>query len=118
MPTDREIQETIARCVSIMGFYRIMGKSAQSKALMAAEIGAVAHSVKQWSSVNDPCGRILDSVNAEMIVRYGSELGDRLDREFYKAFEDADVPLPIHLPAASLNPFNISNSEDGETGDY
>ena len=57
------------------------------------------------------------SVNAEMIVRYGSELGVRLDGEFYKAFEDADVPLPIHSPAVSLNPFNISNSEDGEQRD-
>jgi hypothetical protein len=117
MATEREIQEMIARCVSIMVFYHNSGKTAHSEDQMAAEIGAVAHSVKQWPSGNDPCGRILDSVNAEMIVRYGSELGVRLDGEFYKAFEDADVPIPIHLPSAKLNSRKISNSEDGKHRD-
>ncbi|WP_406695856.1 hypothetical protein V5E97_33150 [Singulisphaera sp. Ch08] len=102
MATEREIQETIARCVSIMVYYHNCGKTAHTKEQMTAEIGTVAQTVKGWASGNDPWGRILDSVNAELIARYGFELGVRLDGEFYKAFEDADLPMPIRLPSRVL----------------
>lgn len=75
MATEREIQEMIARCVSIMVFYYNSGRSAHTKDQMAAEVGAVAHFVKKWRLVDDLRVRILDSVTAEMIARYGSELG-------------------------------------------
>ncbi|AGA26836.1 hypothetical protein [Singulisphaera acidiphila] len=102
MATEREIQEMIARCVSIMVFYYNSGRSAHTKDQMAAEVGAVAHFVKKWRLVDDLRVRILDSVTAEMIARYGSELGVRLDGEFYKAFMDADVPTQNHFPSEAL----------------
>jgi len=95
MATNREIQETIARCVSIMVFYHNMGKTTHTKALMAAEIGVVAQSVKESMSQDDTWRRVLESVNVELIARYGPELGVRLDGEFYKAFEAAMGRMPV-----------------------
>ena len=99
MATDREVEEMIARCVGIMVFYRNSGKTTQSKGQMAAEIRAVAGCIKEWHSADGVVGCILDSVKAEMIARYGHELGTRLDGEFYKAFEGEAMPMPIHSPS-------------------
>jgi hypothetical protein len=95
MATDREVEEMIARCVSIMVFYRNCGRSTQSKAGMAAEIRAVAGCVKEWHPAGGVIMHILDSVKAELIARYGHELGVRLDDEFYRAFEGETKPKAI-----------------------
>lgn len=102
MATERDILEMIARCVSIMVFYHNSGKTAHTKDQMAAEIGAVAQSVNQWRMADSLRIRILGAVNAEMVARYGSELGVRLDGEFYKAFVEADDPMPTPLPSEVL----------------
>jgi hypothetical protein len=46
MATNREVEEMIARCVSILVLYRNSGKTTQSRGQMAAEIRAVAGCVK------------------------------------------------------------------------
>ncbi len=99
MATDREVEEMIARCVGIMVFYRNSGKTTQSNRRMVAEVRAVAGCVKEWHPADGVVRRILDSVKAEMIVRYGHELGVRLDGEFYTAFEGETMPLPIPSPS-------------------
>ncbi|MDR3632870.1 MAG: hypothetical protein P4L84_03485 [Isosphaeraceae bacterium] len=99
MATDREVEETIARCVGIMVFYRNSGRTTQSKSRMAAEIREVGGCVREWHSTNGVVGRIVDSVKAELIARYGHELGVRLDGEFYMAFEGEAVPIPIRTPS-------------------
>jgi hypothetical protein len=99
MAPDCEIEQVIARCVGIMVFYRNRGKTTESKAQMAAEIRAVARSVKRWHFDDDVIERILDSVKTEMIARFGHELGVRLDDEFYVAFTGEATPVPMRLPS-------------------
>ncbi len=58
--------------------------------------------VNQWRLADSLRIRILEAVNAEMVARYGSELGVRLDGEFYKAFVEADESMPAPLPSEVL----------------
>ena len=56
---------------------------------------AVADLFRKGCPGDDMGGRILDTVKGELIVRYGHELGVRLDGEFYEAFEGAAKPRPV-----------------------
>ncbi len=110
MATDREVEEMIARCVGIMVFYRNCGKSTQSKTRMAAEIRAVASCVKEWHPAHGVVVHILDSVKAEMIARYGHELGVRLDGEFYRAFDGEATPMAIRSPSETRGDVFMAHS--------
>jgi hypothetical protein len=90
MATERQVQETIARCVSIAVYYH----NCEMTAKMAVEFRAVAHEVKGWGSTpKDTEERILRPVEAELIARYGTEAGRRLHAEVLKGFKGFEVPV-------------------------
>jgi hypothetical protein len=88
MATERQIQETIARCVSCMDFYVNSYETRWSRAVMSAEIQTVASLVTQWGwSSQATDDSILGPVQAELIARYGPEAGGILNTEFVGAFQ-------------------------------
>jgi hypothetical protein len=99
MATERQIQEMIARCVSVVVFYQNGEMTAKTKAMRADEFRTVAGRVRELGlSPGATEERILCPLEAELIARYGPEAGRRLNAEFLKAFEGLDVPIPC--PAA------------------
>ena len=89
MAIDSEIQEAIARCVSILVCYHNADRSRHTTLTMIAEARAVAAWTRELSlGPGETDERILRPLEAEMIARYGHELGSRLNHEFLKAFED------------------------------
>lgn len=102
---ERQIQETIARCVSCMVFHYNVKKTPKGKAQTVAELGAIAEMVKEFElragEVND---RILGPVESELVTRYGREVGGDLYADFAKAFggtRDSGIPP---LPAVRIKP--------------
>jgi hypothetical protein len=100
MAIEREIQETIARCVGIMVFYVNSQKTRPAKALMIAEVQAVAGLVKKWGL----SGQAMDDsvfrpVEAELLARYGREEARKLNTEFVEAFGKTTEPAPILFPS-------------------
>src|SRR5262245_4982190 len=83
MVPDRQVQETIARCVGIIVYHRNGETTAKAKALMVAEVQAVAASVHEmgWEP-----GRIVRGVEVELVARYGPQVGARVHDEFVRAF--------------------------------
>ena len=84
--TKKEVMGVIARCVSIMTAYHRSDQTAHSKAVMVAEVHAVADRVKGLNLMSGD-GLILGSVEGELIARRGPEVGSRLNGEFVGAFE-------------------------------
>jgi hypothetical protein len=70
MATARQIQETVARCVSSMVFYVNSGKTRQAKGAIVAEIRAAVDIVSQWAltspTTNDS---FLHQIDVEMLRR-------------------------------------------------
>jgi hypothetical protein len=87
MPTDRVIEETIARCVSAMVCFHNTERSPDSHESMRIEIRAIGDLVCSWQLDDDGWETILDRVRRELLVRYGRETGDRIVTEFAAAFE-------------------------------
>jgi hypothetical protein len=88
MSLERAIEETIARCVSIMVAYYNSGPNERATREMVAEIRAVADAAKAFSlGIRETVDRIVRPVEAEIFVRYGHELGSRLNSQFVIAFE-------------------------------
>ena len=71
MVPDRQVQETIARCVSIVIYYRNGEQTAKAKALMVAEVQAIAAGVTEMGAEQ---GLILHGVEAELVARYGPQV--------------------------------------------
>lgn len=95
MATERQIQETIARCVGITVFYHNGAITANVRAMRALEYKTVAGRVKELGLSHEATEeRILRPVEAELIARYGPEEGRRLNVEFLKAFAGVTVPIP------------------------
>ena len=102
---ERQLRETIARCVSCMVFHHNVRKTPKGKAQTVAELGAIADMVRdielRAGEVND---RILGPVEAELVTRYGREVGGDLYADFAKAFggtRDSGIPP---LPAVRVEP--------------
>lgn len=83
MSTERQLQEAVARCVSLAVYYRNAPRSPKARAMMAEEVHAVAGWVKQLGLKGE---RILPPLEAELLARYGPEEGARIRSEFAKAF--------------------------------
>jgi hypothetical protein len=83
MVPDRQVQETIARCVGIVVYHRNGDKTVKTKAPMVAEVQAVAARVTEMGVEQ---GRILRGVEAELVARYGPLVAARVHAEFVKAF--------------------------------
>jgi len=85
---ERLILETIVRCVAIMVSYHNSGPKEQATRKMVAEIQSVAEEVKKLSmGIHDVVERLFRPVEAELFVRYGHELGTRMNAHFLWAFE-------------------------------
>jgi hypothetical protein len=84
MTTEREIQETVARCVSVMVFYHHSKKSSQTTALLADEVRRIA----EWTATakldaSFAHERIFKPFSRELITRYGDDVGAKLTAEFF-----------------------------------
>jgi len=99
---ERLILETIARCVAIMVSYYNSGPKQQATRDMIADVQAVAEEVKRFAlGLNDIVERILHPVEAELFLRYGHELGSRMNSLFLMAFEGYGAPRGKN-PEASI----------------
>lgn len=88
MVTDRQIQETVARCVSTMVYYHNCERSRKAVEQMTVEIQLIAGFVGESGfNVAEINSRIFRPVEVELIVRYGHEVGPRMLAEFIEAFE-------------------------------
>jgi hypothetical protein len=86
--SDRQIHETVARCISAMVFYHNSERSPMAVELMVIEIRAIAGSVEELGlGVAEVDAQILRPVEAELIARYGHEDGPRMLGQFIDAFE-------------------------------
>jgi len=94
MATERQIQETIARCVSTVVFFHNSPKTPRMRTMMVAEVQAVARSVEELGMAMDE--RILLPVESELLARYGQEVGRRLNAEFARAFKGSAMPVLCH----------------------
>lgn len=87
MPTDRMIDEMIARCVSVMVCHHNMKQCPETTGRMREEVRTIARAVASWRLDVDESSVILPSVRHELRVRYGRETGYRIYAEFADAFE-------------------------------
>jgi len=103
MATERQVQRTVALCMSIMNRYHDGRRSPQAKAAMVSEVQAVAAWVLDLDL--DPGRideRILRPVRAALVARYGHELGTRFEREFLTAFDSVGTSEPMILPGIPI----------------
>jgi hypothetical protein len=86
MTDERPLQEAIARCVSIMVFYKHSDRTPRSLGLMTAEIRTVARTVEGMA--NSDVGELAvdRQVESELMARYGHEVGPRLLADFMDAY--------------------------------
>jgi hypothetical protein len=97
MATQRQLQETVARCVSIMVYYRNEPRSERTRERMVAEVQLVAGWVMELGLVAEETGRhIFRPLEGELIARFGQAAGSRLHAEFVQAFEGLTMTSP-HL---------------------
>ena len=100
MATERQIQELIARCVSIVVFFHNSPKTSKMRTMMVAEVQAVARSAEELGMGDRAKDeRILLSVESELLARYGQEVGRRLNAEFARAFRGSGMPVLSHARA-------------------
>jgi hypothetical protein len=90
--TNRQIEEATARCVAIIVYYQNL-PGAKEKAAMSAELQAEARSLGRCGLREGVDGdRLVGGVKAELIARYGAEVGGQLHGEFVRAFEGRPAP--------------------------
>jgi hypothetical protein len=93
MDFERSIQETVARCVSIMVSYHNCGPNEDATEEMITDIRAVADASVIFSlALEQTVETILRPVEAELVARYGHELGSRLNSRFLMAYAGHSVP--------------------------
>lgn len=89
MPTERQIEETISRCVSIMIYHHHVERRGASKAQMIAEVQLVAGWVEEMALMSDDVeDRIFRQVRIELFMRFEHEVAQRLIGVFVEAFDD------------------------------
>jgi hypothetical protein len=104
MNIERPIQETIARCVSIMVAYYNSGPNERATREMIADVRAVAEATKGFSlGIRQTVEQILHPVEAEIFARYGHELGSWLNSQFLTAFESYGM-CERAAPETSIDP--------------
>ncbi len=86
MMTARGFQEAVARCVSILVFYQNSERTPHSPGLMRSEIRAVAAMIAATARPGEDPDRVDLPVRAELVARYGPELGPRLFENFLEAY--------------------------------
>jgi len=95
--TQRQFQEAVAQCVSIVVFYQNGKRTPQSLGRMRSEIRDVAATVAGMADPDEVPYRVDLLVEGELVARYGQELGSRLFADFQKEFQaGSPVPHPIN----------------------
>ena len=98
MASEREVQETIARCVAIAVYYHAGDRTGVASDRMTSEVRANALKLGEMGiSATEARGRIIEPVRLELLARFGVPEGNRIAREFAAAFAGDD-------PAAALSP--------------
>jgi hypothetical protein len=88
MATERQLQETVARCVSIMVYYYNTPRAPETKERMIAEVKLVAAwDIELDLSPGDTDRHIFRPVEGELLARYGPEVARGLHAEFLDAYE-------------------------------
>jgi hypothetical protein len=92
MVTGRQVDEMVARCVSCLVYYRNIGETPETRSQRGAEVRAIA----TWArGVGLKEEVFLRPVEAELIARYGPEVGTRLAGEVARAFKATAATSPI-----------------------
>lgn len=105
MTKERQVQETIARCLNVMIRYHDDDRSAQRRALMVDEVHFMATVVKELGlSLLDTEERILQPLGTELLARYGYEVGPRIYAEFLQAYDNLPTKNPGAHARAVVNP--------------
>lgn len=80
MTDERQLQETIARCVSILVFYRNTEQTPDSTDRMAAEIRS---ELREFAGMKTEVDRLVfRPIELELMARFGPEMGPRVVSEF------------------------------------
>jgi hypothetical protein len=88
--TERQLRETVTRCVLSLDFYFHTGKTPISRKTMVAEAQAVAHLVTHWSlSATVIADCLLRPLAAELAAWRGPVEGGKLFVEFTEVFHEA-----------------------------
>lgn len=98
MMTERQLQETIARCVSIAVYYHGSERTGWESDRMTSEVRATALSLGEMGlTATEARVQVVGQVERELIERFGPIAGAKLARTFAEAFagEDPDAaPSP------------------------
>jgi hypothetical protein len=89
MSTERQIQETIDRSISLMVYFHNGNQAESAMDRMVAEIELLAAWVVEELHPPHNLDVIIGGVEAELVARYGNEAGHRLTREFAKILHEA-----------------------------
>jgi hypothetical protein len=102
MSIQRQFQEAVARCVSIMVFYHNSERTPDSLGLMRSEIREVAGLIAALARPDEDPYQVDLPVEGELMARYGHEVGPRLFADFRDAL-GAAVPARIATPGATTS---------------
>jgi hypothetical protein len=103
MVTERQVQETVARCVSSLDSYVNRGKTWQARGVLDAEAQGIARLVTRWGLGRQAAGELLlRPLEAELVARHGPSVGLGLSREFTEAFNGLAGSGPVFAPVPSI----------------
>jgi hypothetical protein len=92
MATDRDVEETVCRCLSLVIYFHHFEKRRTTRPAMAVEVRAVADQARK---LGIPDHAILPRVDAELAHRFDDATRRRLHAEFATAYRrTAEVALP------------------------
>jgi hypothetical protein len=103
MTDERQLQEAIARCVSIMVSYLNTEQTPDSADRMATEIRSEARKVAGMGDEADRLG--FRPIEIELMARFGPELGPRVVSEFMRICHPSPVEAgrPAIVMASGMN---------------
>ncbi len=88
LSTERQVQEIITHCTSILVAYHNGERTPEATAMMVTKVQAVAIWVDELDfSIGETDEQVLRPVEAQLLARYGHEAGVRISLEFLDAFE-------------------------------
>jgi hypothetical protein len=87
MVTERQIEEIVARGVSLMVFYHNSPRTPGTDEMLTKEVRGIAGWAAEASlGGRETAERILRPLSSELIARYGDAVGARLSSDFCAAF--------------------------------
>jgi len=98
MSGDRQIQEIVTRCVSIMVLFHGIERTGRAKDEMIGEVESI---VVVMTETDETEQQVLRQVESELIARYGHEVGTRLNSQFCSALDSARSQDVISRPGRS-----------------